>query len=296
MARICDICGEENPDDADTCEACGAPLDGPSIADRMASAKVLVAIFMAALLVIAAIIIAPILYEGDGGGNGGPDSDNDGMPDDWEEANGLDPDDPGDRNEDPDGDGLTNYEEYHDWETDPQNPDTDGDGINDSLDLIPLKDAGIRIRIDRIRVKDPVDTWPADRNVGQIFCEIYVDGVIVTDHLPAEAQELNIDEPYTVNWSVTTNVSDDRSHVVRIEVYDEDPAGIRQRLDADGKDSNKDRDGFAYVVEYYLGTGDVGRFQTGTSDGSDDGNSGLINDDRDVEITYTITTVDMRSL
>ncbi|MFO8133320.1 MAG: hypothetical protein R6U10_05250 [Thermoplasmatota archaeon] len=295
MATICDICGEENPDDADTCEACGASLDGPSIADRMASAKVLIAIFVAALLVIAAIIIAPIIYEGGGDDNGsGPDTDGDGMPDEWEEAHGLNPDNPGDRNEDPDGDGLYNYEEYR-LGTDPQNPDTDGDGVPDGLDLIPLADAGIRVSIDRIRVKDAVDTWPADRNVGQIFCKVYVDGVIVTDHLPAAAEELEIDKPYTVNWSVTTNVSDDRSHVVRIEVYDEDPAGREELLDVDGKDSNKDQDGYALVVEYHLGTGTVGRTQTGTSDGSDDGNSGFLQDDKDVEITYTITTVDMNA-
>jgi hypothetical protein len=41
-----------------------------------------------------------------------PDSDDDGLPDDWEMANGLDQDDPQDGSADPDGDGLTNLEEY----------------------------------------------------------------------------------------------------------------------------------------------------------------------------------------
>ena len=57
------------------------------------------------------------------------DWDGDGMPDDWEIAYGLNPrlDDSG---LDPDGDGLTNLEEYK-RETDPFNPDSDGDGILD---------------------------------------------------------------------------------------------------------------------------------------------------------------------
>lgn len=40
------------------------------------------------------------------------DSDNDGMPDDWEKAHGLNPNDPSDANKDCTGDGYTNIEKY----------------------------------------------------------------------------------------------------------------------------------------------------------------------------------------
>ncbi|WP_211184432.1 pectinesterase [Paenibacillus lemnae] len=45
-------------------------------------------------------------------GKGPADRDRDGMPDDWELAHGLNPDDPEDRNEDQNGDGYTNLEQY----------------------------------------------------------------------------------------------------------------------------------------------------------------------------------------
>jgi hypothetical protein len=54
----------------------------------------------------------------------------DGIPDDWKVAHGLDPNDPAVAFEDPDHDGLTNLEEFQNG-TDPQNPDTDGDGLSD---------------------------------------------------------------------------------------------------------------------------------------------------------------------
>jgi hypothetical protein len=54
----------------------------------------------------------------------------DGIPDDWKIAHGLDPNSSTVAFEDPDGDGLTNLEEFQQG-TDPHNPDTDGDGLSD---------------------------------------------------------------------------------------------------------------------------------------------------------------------
>ena len=49
------------------------------------------------------------------------DSDNDGLPNDWEKKHGLNPNDAADRDADPDNDGFTNLEEYKAG-TDPRDP------------------------------------------------------------------------------------------------------------------------------------------------------------------------------
>ncbi|MCW1884189.1 hypothetical protein OKA04_05565 [Luteolibacter flavescens] len=60
-------------------------------------------------------------HDGDGiGDNADPDDDNDGMPDAWEIAHGLNPL-LTDSNEDSDGDGFTNFQEYE-ADTDPRDP------------------------------------------------------------------------------------------------------------------------------------------------------------------------------
>ncbi|MBN1142341.1 MAG: hypothetical protein JXB25_11200 [Deltaproteobacteria bacterium] len=60
--------------------------------------------------------------DGDGLADGDDeDDDNDGIPDAWELAHGMNPDDPSDAALDPDGDGRSNLDEYLE-ETDPQSP------------------------------------------------------------------------------------------------------------------------------------------------------------------------------
>jgi len=60
----------------------------------------------------------------------------DGIPDSWKQSHGIDINDSDAANKDPDGDGLTNADEY-DAQLDPQNPDWDDDGILDGQDLYP---------------------------------------------------------------------------------------------------------------------------------------------------------------
>ncbi|MFH1591205.1 MAG: hypothetical protein ABIC95_04725 [archaeon] len=64
---------------------------------------------------------------------GGNDDDNDGMPNEWELANGLNPQ-LDDAMDDRDEDELTNYEEYVE-KTDPRMADTDDDGFDDVIEL-----------------------------------------------------------------------------------------------------------------------------------------------------------------
>lgn len=70
------------------------------------------------------------------------DQDGDGLPDDYEQANGLNPNDPIDALEDQDNDGLSALEEYNAG-TDLNVADTDGDGINDGEELVAGEDGYI---------------------------------------------------------------------------------------------------------------------------------------------------------
>lgn len=95
------------------------------------------------------------------------DSDDDGINDGVEVANGSDPMDPCDPNDDDcddDGDGLTNLQEAN-LNTDPNNPDTDGDGVNDGDEVTNGSDP--------LNFCDPDDSAPE--------CNIDTDGDGVLD-------------------------------------------------------------------------------------------------------------------
>lgn len=62
------------------------------------------------------------------------DFDEDGIPDSWEQFYGLDPFSAADAELDPDGDDLTNYNEWR-YRGDPNNSDTDADGIDDGEEV-----------------------------------------------------------------------------------------------------------------------------------------------------------------
>ncbi|GEM_PF-280540 len=71
------------------------------------------------------------------------DNDNDGMPNDWETANGLNPDDASDATTDLDSDGINNLQEFN-LGLEANNSDTDNDGMLDGYEV----DNGLNPKVD----------------------------------------------------------------------------------------------------------------------------------------------------
>ena len=106
------------------------------------------------------------------------DNDSDGMPNNWEDAHGLDKNNPADAGEDPDLDALDNLAEYNNG-TDPHNSDTDGGGENDgseTMDGLGLFD------------QDPLD--PADDEIPAI------EWVNASPHISATVMTFGVDPDY----------------------------------------------------------------------------------------------------
>lgn len=79
-----------------------------------------------------------------------------GIPDSWAIAHGLDPTDPAMPFEDPDGDGLTNLQEFQNG-TDPHNPDTDGDGLTDGQEVLIYHTSPLLVSTDGTGIPDGIE-------------------------------------------------------------------------------------------------------------------------------------------
>ncbi|KAA0003758.1 MAG: zinc ribbon domain-containing protein [Thermoplasmata archaeon] len=277
MVIKCPVCDEENPDDAEECKACGSPLKEnlPPEKKDVKSGKILLAIFVAIIVIIVAIVAAPFVYK-NVSTHPTRDRDGDSIPDDKDAF----PDDPTEW-ADNDNDGIG----------DNADPDDDNDGILDTFDVVPTHDAGVIVEIERLRIKDPVDgTKLFPKDTGQIFFMIYIDDIQIAQ-LPVEGpEELQVDKDYKINWeSPPYNVPDDEAyHTIRIEMYDDDGLFGDELLDINEIDSSKLNSGKYLEINYYMGN-EVGWEQTGVSDGSNDGN--VL--EKDGRIEYRITTVDV---
>jgi len=93
--------------------------------------------------------IATILVLLDGASHGG-------IPDSWVIAHGLDPNDPAMPFEDPDHDGLTNLQEFQNG-TDPNNPDTDGDGLTDGQEVLIYHTNPVLFSTDGTGISDGIE-------------------------------------------------------------------------------------------------------------------------------------------
>ncbi len=149
---------------------------------------------------------------------GGVDSDGDGIPDDYEIANGLNPNDPTDALADPDHDGLTNLQEFQ-LGTDPHNPDTDNDGLTDGQEVLiyhtnPLvadtDGDGIPDGVEVLTGTDPLN--PASFNLSRAVSTLEVSPpvftLIVNSLTGVAIQQLNvighlIDNHTTINLTST---------------------------------------------------------------------------------------------
>ncbi|MBJ2128704.1 VCBS repeat-containing protein [Alteromonas sp. IB21] len=224
-------------------------------------------------------------FGGDADGDGiedGPDTDddNDGMPDYYEESFSLNHLNSADRDEDLDGDGLTNFEEFT-LGSYPNDSDSDNDGIPDGEDTSPVpvdKEARTAFDYDGDGISDIVIRRP---EIGQFLVARSSDGTIMRaffgslgSDIPLAGDfdgdgttDLAIRRP-SVKQFISRTSSDDSINRIFFGSQDEDIPVIAD-YDGDGVDDiaiRRPSSGQWFIK--YSSTGDIMRetFGTSTSD------------------------------
>ena len=137
------------------------------------------------------------------------DTDEDGIPDKYEidHPNILDPNNPNDAFEDPDGDGLLNVHEVS-YNTDPEDPDTDDDGLTDGDEVLryytnPLiPDADADIDGDGLTNVQEVDIYGTDPSLPDSDGDGYTDGEEVAEGTdPLDKNSFPIEVNYSWAYS-----------------------------------------------------------------------------------------------
>jgi len=167
-----------------------ATVSADGLVTARASGNVIVSATHEGTLALTRITVASVL-----------DSDGDGMPDDYEVANGFNPYDPSDALSDFDGDGLTNVEEYR-RATNPKFWDTDGDGINDGLEVLVGSDPLNPASFDLSKSLHHIDLFPQP-TVDVVFESLLGTGarrLRVTGQL-IDAGEVDITQNYGTTYS-----------------------------------------------------------------------------------------------
>ena len=200
------------------------------------------------------------------------DSDNDGMPDEWEILYGLDPNDPADALLDPDVDGLNNLEE-HGTRTDPNDPDTDDDTTNDGDDVDPLIDSVVVVQFTHYKMEDPGDIGTEV----DVYFKIRLNDVELTsDIIYYDTDEGEI----PVDFTSFFDIPDDTKVVDIVFSFFDSDLFFDDKLDCSEYGNTCD---LKYSIENHSWWGDT---NNGTTSGEYDGSVGT--DEDDITIKFTI--------